>query len=91
MSENRKNIDWIVCLVDEWPLGPPRFPVKKVVCGTCGKAVWLEVTPSYLLVEGEGVEVRFVCTDCAMVKQNDGGSFGSLLSAPHDGSAVEGF
>lgn len=62
------HMDFILHLVSEWPLGPPRFPVKKVVCGTCGKEVWLEVTPSYLLATSMGVEVRFVCTDCALVK-----------------------
>lgn len=62
-----KHLNLVLLLVSEWPLGPPRFPVKKVVCGTCGKDVWLEITPSYLLVS-EGVEIKFSCTDCARVE-----------------------
>jgi hypothetical protein len=54
--------DFILHLVSEWPLGPPRYPVKKVVCAVCGKDVWLEVSPEYLLVREH---VRFVCTVCA--------------------------
>ena len=57
-----KSVDFILHLVSEWPLGPPRYPVKKVVCAVCGKEVWLEITPEYLLVSEN---VRFVCTDCA--------------------------
>jgi hypothetical protein len=53
--------DFVLHLVSEWPLGPPRYPVKKVVCVYCGQAVWLEVSPEYLLVREH---VRFACTDC---------------------------
>ena len=34
--------DLILHLVSEWPLGPPSYPVKKVVCAGCGRDVWLE-------------------------------------------------
>ena len=53
--------DSVLPLVSEWPLGPPRYPVKKVVCVYCGQAGWLELTPEYLLVKDY---VRFACTDC---------------------------
>jgi len=66
LSENRKSIDWMVCLVDEWPLGPPRYPIKKEVCSKCGKQVWLELTPEYLFLANHNVAVMLVCQKCLM-------------------------
>ncbi len=60
-------VDSFLPLVSEWPLGPPRYPVKKVVCAYCGQAVWLEITPEYLLVREH---VRFACTDCFSKKKS---------------------
>ena len=57
--------DLILHLVSEWPLGPPRYPVRKVVCAVCGKDVWLEVTPEYLLVREY---VGWFVPDCALLK-----------------------
>jgi|YelNatPaOPRAMG01_1025707.scaffolds.fasta_scaffold42975_2 hypothetical protein len=56
-----KKADSVLPLVEEWPLGPPHYPVKKVICAVCGRAVWLEQTPEYYAVREH---VRFVCTDC---------------------------
>ena len=56
-----KKADFILPLVSEWPLGPPRYPVKKVTCTVCGENCWLEISPEYLLTMEN---VRFVCTNC---------------------------
>ena len=64
-----KQADFVLHLVSEWPFGPPRYPVKKVTCACCGRNVWLEVSPVYLLTIGH---VRFVCTDCAEKPKNSG-------------------
>jgi len=69
MSENRKNIECVVYLVDEWPLGPPRYPVKKEVCSKCGKPVWLELKPEYLFLGEHEVVVMLVCQKCAKSKE----------------------
>jgi hypothetical protein len=61
-------LDFILPLVSEWPFGPPRYPVKKVVCAVCEKEIWLEITPDYLLLVNKDAKVRFVCTDCARPK-----------------------
>ena len=34
-----KQADFILPLVSEWLFGPPRYPVKKVVCAVCGKDI----------------------------------------------------
>jgi hypothetical protein len=66
MSESRKCAELMVFLVDEWPLGPPRYPVKKAVCGKCGKPVWLELKPSYLFLLEHGVGMVLVCQKCVL-------------------------
>jgi hypothetical protein len=66
-----KQADSVLPLVSEWPLGPARYPVKKVLCVMCGQAVWLELTPEYLLAKDY---VRFVCTDCFSASKPKGGS-----------------
>jgi hypothetical protein len=66
-----KRLDLILPLVSEWPFGPPRYPVEKTVCAVCGKEVWLEVTPEYLLLANKDAEIKFVCTDCACHRAGD--------------------
>jgi hypothetical protein len=60
-----KSMNFILHLVSEWPLGPPRYPVKKVTCAYCKRDVWLEVSPDYSLMTEH---VKFVSTDCANPK-----------------------
>jgi hypothetical protein len=67
-----KKINITLRLVSEWPLGPPHYPVKKVVCAICGQDVWLEINPEYLLLSSN-VEAVFECTNCAL-KKTVGGS-----------------
>jgi len=65
MSE-KKSIELIVPLVDEWPLGPPRYPVKKGKCRRCGNPVWVEIEPEYLFLTQNNVDVRLICPKCSL-------------------------
>ena len=59
---------YILPTVAEWPLGTPRYPVKKVSCALCGQELWLEVSPEYLLVSEL---VRFVGVCCMSKKRGN--------------------
>ena len=63
-----KRLCFILPLVSEWPFGPPRYPIKKVVCGSCKKEVWLEITPEYQLLTSKDAKIQFVCINCSRPK-----------------------
>ena len=60
---------WVCLSADEWPFGPPRWPVKKEVCKKCGRAIWLEITPEYLLAAEANPQLELICQNCARAEQ----------------------